>query len=272
VDLIRARVALRERPLIDVVDLSVRFCVANAGPYAKLSFAAIAPAFAVSWTAAKLGGWALGWLVALALAGVVEAPFVVLASRLVFSGEARLRDAARVAAQAVPRLLVARLAQGIAFLVSLLLAGLPWLWLGPLFLFVPEVVLLERSSLGASWGRVPRLAHAQLGVATATVLLFAALTAGGVFLADAAGREVLEGLLQIRPPPPLTRDGGSILALLGFWAVLPIRATTRFFVYLDVRTRTEGWDIQTRFAALAARDAADTSASVPAPAPVKAAS
>ena len=34
-----------------------------------------------------------------------------------------------------------------------------------------------------------------------------------------------------------------------------MRATTRFFVYLDVRTRAEGWDIQTRFAALARRDA-----------------
>ena len=31
------------------------------------------------------------------------------------------------------------------------------------------------------------------------------------------------------------------------------RATARFFLYLNVRTRAEGWDIQTRFAALAAR-------------------
>ena len=34
-DLMRARVALRERPLLDVLDLAVRFCAAHAGAYAK---------------------------------------------------------------------------------------------------------------------------------------------------------------------------------------------------------------------------------------------
>ena len=70
-----------------------------------------------------------------------------------------------------------------------------------------------------------------------------------------AGRELLGSLFEVRPPPSIFREGVSTLALLGFWMVLPLRATTRFFVYLDIRTRTEGWDIQTRFAALAAREA-----------------
>ena len=34
-------------------------------------------------------------------------------------------------------------------------------------------------------------------------------------------------------------------------------ATARFFLYLNVRTRTEGWDIQTRFAQLAMREGAE---------------
>ncbi|CAN5747553.1 hypothetical protein BH11MYX4_BH11MYX4_30880 [soil metagenome] len=36
--------------------------------------------------------------------------------------------------------------------------------------------------------------------------------------------------------------------------MIPYVATARFFIYLNVRTRVEGWDVQTRFAALAARN------------------
>ena len=81
------------------------------------------------------------------------------------------------------------------------------------------------------------------------------LVVATALLADVAGREVLDSVLEVKPPPSMFEEGGSVLALLGFWSVLPIRATARFFVYLDVRTRSEGWDIQTRFAALAARGA-----------------
>ena len=76
-------------------------------------------------------------------------------------------------------------------------------------------------------------------------------------LADVAGREILKSVLEMKPPPSMFREGGSWLALLGWWATLPLLQTARFFVYLDVRTRTEGWDIQTRFAAIAARAEAE---------------
>jgi hypothetical protein len=75
-------------------------------------------------------------------------------------------------------------------------------------------------------------------------------------LADVAGREMLQGLLEVRPPPSMFHEGISWLALVGWWGSVPWLATARFFVYLDTRTRTEGWDIQTRFAAIAARASA----------------
>ena len=34
---------------------------------------------------------------------------------------------------------------------------------------------------------------------------------------------------------------------------VPFAATCRFLLYINARTRTEGWDVQTRFAAIAAR-------------------
>ena len=79
-DLVHARVALRERPLLDVVDLSIRFCVANAGAYARLSVAVLVPGLLASFATARLGGWAAGWMAAVALSALVDAPFVALAS------------------------------------------------------------------------------------------------------------------------------------------------------------------------------------------------
>jgi hypothetical protein len=255
VDLIHARVALRARPLIDVLDLAVRFCAANAGAYARLSGVVLVPAIAASWGVARAGGWVLGWAAVIAIAAFADAPFVALASRLVFADEARARDVMRAAAVAVPRLAVVRFAQGLSFALSLVLLGLPWLWAGSALLFLPEVVVLERSGVGAAWGRAQRVARAHLGITMAAMILLSVLAVAAALLADVAGREVLETVLQVNPPPSVFAQGGSLLALLGFWSTLPLRATCRFFVYLDVRTRTEGWDIQTRFAAIAARAA-----------------
>ena len=259
-DLVHARVALRERPLLDVVDLSIRFCVANAGAYARLSAAVLVPGLLASFAIARLGGWALGWMAAVVLSALVDAPFVALASRLVFSERTRVREVLRATAAATPRLLVARLGQLFAFAVCLLAMGLPWLWLGSLLLFVPEVIVLEQSRPRSAWARASRIANAQLGIVMAANIVLSTLFVAGPIVADIAGRELLGTVLEIRPPRGVFAEGGSALALLGFWCLVPLRATARFFFYLDVRTRTEGWDIQTRFAALAAREASEAEA------------
>ena len=90
-----------------------------------------------------------------------------------------------------------------------------------------------------------------------TMLLLGLAPAATAMLADVAGREVLQSIFEVKPPPSMFRVGGSWLALLGWWATLPLLASARFFVYLDIRTRTEGWDIQTRFAEIAARASAN---------------
>jgi len=84
-DLMRARVALRERPLLDTFDLAIRFCAAHAWAYTKLSLVVLVPAFAVSWGAARLGGWWLGWSVTVVVTAFAGSPFTALASRLVFA-------------------------------------------------------------------------------------------------------------------------------------------------------------------------------------------
>jgi hypothetical protein len=251
-DLMRARVALRERPLLDVLDLAVRFCAARAADYARVSCAVVVPAFALSWAAARAGGWWLGWSAVVVMTSFASAPFVALASRLVFADEVTVREALAIALRTVPRLAGVRLLQLLAFGASLLLLGLPWLWAGTSMMFVLEVIVLEQAGVVASLGRAQRIANAHFGTALVAMVLLSLAPAGAAVLADVAGRELLQ-MLEVRSPPSMFTAGGSTLALLGWWLSLPLVATARFFVYLDIRTRTEGWDIQTRFAAIATR-------------------
>jgi hypothetical protein len=39
------------------------------------------------------------------------------------------------------------------------------------------------------------------------------------------------------------------LALLGLFWVVPYLATAKFLLYIDLRTRKEGWDLQLKLAA-----------------------
>jgi hypothetical protein len=251
-DLMRAHVALRERPLLDVLDLTVRFCAAHAGAYARLSAAVLVPALAASWAVARLGGWTLGWAATVVIGAFADAPFVALASRLVFEDTVRARDALAIAVRALPRLILVRGTQLFAIICSGLLLGLPWLWAGTLMLFTLEVVVLEQARVPPALARASRIARARFGSALAMMLLLLVAPIGAALVADVAGREVLQGILELKPPTSVFEAGGSVLALVGWWSAVPLLATARFFVYLDIRTRTEGWDIQTRFAAIAA--------------------
>jgi hypothetical protein len=259
-DLMRSRVTLRERTLLDVFDLAVRFCVVHAGVYARMSAAVLLPAFAVSWGAAQLGGYWVAWPVSVGVAVFATAPFVALASRLVFADSVSVREALRVALREVPKLLAVRVLQLLTLSASMLMAGLPWIWLGSILLFVVEVVVLEQGSVGATFGRAQRIASAHMGAAVVAMLLLLIAPAAAAILADVAGREILQTVLEIKAPPSMLRVGGNWIALAGFWAILPLCTTARFFVYLDIRTRTEGWDIQTRFAGIAAREGDATDA------------
>jgi hypothetical protein len=256
-DLMRARVALRERPLLDIFDLAIRFCAAHAWDYAKLSLVVLVPAFAVSWGAARLGGWWVGWGVTLVITAFAGSPFVALASRMVFADAVGTREALGIALRALPGLIGIRILQTMALAASLLLLGLPWFWVGTILLFVVEVLVLEQGGVGAALGRAQRVANAHFPDAVLTMLLLLLAPAGAAMLADVAGREILQGVLEFKPPTSMFHAGGSWLALAGWWATLPLLQTARFFVYLDIRTRTEGWDIQTRFAAIAARSEAE---------------
>lgn len=252
-DVIRARVALRHRPLSDVLDLALRFCIVHWRPYAKVSLVTVVPGILASWLAAWSSGWVLGWLVAITWSLFAQGPFTVLASRLVFEDRVRARDALRAALADTPRTLALRVLTLGAMALGALLFVIPAVWFAVIFCFSTEVLLLERSTVGQTLARSQRVAQSDIGEALFMVVLGFVFSAGGVLLAEIGGRTVIEDVLQFRAPPALWSEGGSVLALIGLHAMVPYLATARFFTYLNIRTRTEGWDIQTRFAALAAR-------------------
>jgi hypothetical protein len=257
-DLSRTRVVLRERAVVDVLDLAVRFVVEHGALYAKTTLLATAPFFAASLVIGFYGGWLFGWLFSLFVAPLAGAPFTALASRLVFEDAVRPGDALRAAARQIPTLLVLRVIVFVGACVGLSLLILPGIWLLAAVLFAGEVVSLERASAIKALTRSARIVGRESGEGLIALVLLSLLHLVAVFAADIGGRSIVTLILSSRAPDPIWETGGSVLGMLGFWLFVPYAATARFLVYLDVRTRSEGWDIQTRFVALASRPEAMT--------------
>ncbi len=256
-NVLSARVAFRDRGLLDVFDLALRFLAVHWRAYAAVAAVALLPPLVVAALAADALGWLWGWTIAIALAWGAQVPFTVLASRLVFQTEVRAGDVLCAAARDFPRLFGARLLVAMLVGVAGLMLVVPALWALTVLLFVDEVSLLERASGGTALARSQRITYGGRGDAFFAVCLLSLVLAIAVLLADFAGRAIIGELLQFRPPAPFYREGGSVLCLVGLFAVVPYAATARFFTYLNIRTRAEGWDIQTRFAAIAARGGED---------------
>jgi hypothetical protein len=255
VNIVRARVALRHRPFSDVLDLALRFIVVHWKVYAKVALVTILPGIAGTWLIVGPGdaGWAWGWVVGVAWTLFAQIPFTILASRLVFEDRVRAREVVWSALRDSPRILLLRILTLTAKALAFTMLFIPAAWVAIIFCFSTEVLLLERSSVGGTLGRSQRVAQSDFGESLMMVVVGLVATVGAVFLADIAGRAVIEELLQFRGPASILVAGGSVLGLVGLFGIVPYVATARFFTYLNIRTRAEGWDIQTRFAALAAR-------------------
>ena len=256
-NVLEARVVLRDRTLLDVVDLALRFVVHHWRKYVVLAAIVLPPVLLLTLGIGLGSGWGWGWTAAMGLAPFVAAPFTALASRLLFEPSARLRDVLGSTASALPRLLAVRIIQVLALTAFGLFFLVPAIWVLAFGFYMNEVMVLERATVGAGLARLQRLLSGQSGDAIMALLFLAALHVVAVFLGDAVGRSILSDLLEIPAPASIFQAKGSAIALASFWTFVPFGATCRFLLYINARTRTEGWDVQTRFAAIAARAEAD---------------
>jgi hypothetical protein len=257
-DLSRTRLVLRERAVIDVLDLALRFLVEHGRVFARTGALVLPPLFIASVAIGRAWGALAAWGFSLFTATFAAAPFTVLASRLVFEDDVRALAATMEGVRRGPRLLLLRIVTFVGGALGLMLFTFPGLWFLSLMLFVVEVAVLERAEAMAAISRSASIVRRESGEALVALGLLWLLQLVACIAADGGGRAIIAVLLESTSPEPMWTAGWSVLSLLGFWLFVPYAATARFFVYLDVRTRSEGWDIQTRFVALASRALPDT--------------
>jgi len=260
VNLLSARVVLRQRSLADSLDLALPFCLANKRPLGVLSLVTLGPiaALLAFLRIGKHWSWPQVWVACAAASLLVEGAFTVALGELLFKPPAQTRVRAFVgrALKRLPILVVSIVLRQIVLAACAALLIAPLFIVAPPSIFVPEALLLEGASLGKAVARSRALARNRMGVCTGIWLASIALPAVGAIAMDVLGNTLVGFVLQLgRPTGELFSDGGSGFAVLGALLAVPLVAAVRFLGYVDLRTRKEGWDIQLRFVALAEQSA-----------------
>lgn len=167
-----------------------------------------------------------------AWSGLGWAAMLVLLAQQLLSGGADLRDALRRVHGDAWRLTLVGTATGTAATIGLFLLIVPGVILNVLFFAVPQTLLFETQTMGASIKRSVWLSGQDVKRLTwATVLTLAisvALWAGS------------RAALRLAMP-----DGWVLDSAAGAVSLLiePVFAAAWLLLYFDVRMRTEGWDL-----------------------------
>jgi hypothetical protein len=257
VNLGEARIAFRPRTLAETFDLALRWVPGVGGRlYLVVGLWFLLPAAIGCYLLQALAdfSWTSVWLLAIALGMLLQGLYTVAASRLMFERDVTARSVASQFVRKLPSylgaLIVTRVITGLGVLTFF---GIPWAW--AYGAFVHEAVLLEGHDAMAAVRRAGAFTSRQYGN---TILMgFGQLLALFAFVAsaDQVGSALLDFVLQVgRPFGALFDDGGSLGALLGFFAAIPFLTAVRFLMYIDGRTRRDGWDIQLAFLSVVMAD------------------
>jgi len=238
------RIALRPRTLLAVGDLALQFTRRNARWLAIPVACAAAPMVVVAWFTVGAGTeTALMWL-ALALVGRVSSGLVTVAcAELALHPTLRLGPTIAAYLGQLPRWLWVQTVEWLSRVPTLGLAAIA-------FAFAPEVALLERGGVGQVLARGNRLAAAHPALRWAMPVLAIGVPLWWYVAAALGWRAVLDVLELGGGPTAGLFDTVTFAGVLGSivgemaWAVL------RFLLYLDCRTRGDGWDLQVQCQAL----------------------
>lgn len=250
----RCLVALRPRGPLEVGDLVLVFFRVRARVWARVVLWWLAPLWSIGVVLGVFvdGHWSVG-VGAVALGPVLRAPIALLAGRLLFAPAVPLGEVLLDAASRLGALLVGWTAALFAFLVGTMLCGFG----GPLtvlpFVFAPEAALLERVAGRRSVERSMRLALGQSasGLTAGAIGVLFPLFAGAA--AESAGSGFVHGVLQVPPLFGSLWSGQSTpYFLAGVLLGHLFTSVWRLLLYVDARTRDEGWDLQVGLGAVAA--------------------
>ena len=246
-NLTEARIVLRPRGLLESIDLTFRFIwTLGRRLYTHLWLVLMLPACALLCIAALVAEWPpwLVWFLAWALGGLLQGAFSLGASRLLFAENVTRKETLEAFRSKLPSYIGARL--------------LSWLYVVPFLLsrtvFVPEVVYLEGAGSREALARSARAVAWQSGTAMEARFVLAISAVAFVCVFEMLGQAFVGTLLQLGQPVGalFSDDWISGYALFGYFASIPFTATARFLLYINLRTVTDGWDVQVRFLALAA--------------------
>lgn len=245
--MIADRLVLRPRTVFASADLALAFVRANAAqlwPAMLLAAALPAAIFALAGSMPADDGmvW-LGWFAVLRLSSL---PLTLACADLALHPATSLAKNLRICAQRLGAYVLATVGDAV---LRLMTAGLT----AVLFQFAAEVVLLERGNFGAASARTRALitAHPVLWVAAPLLAVF--LPAWGALGGEVALHALLRlagfssaGWSAFSPHLTWAAIAGATVGEIG-WVVL------RFLLYIDCRTRGDGWDLQVQCQAMAER-------------------
>lgn len=254
------QVEIRARSPGETVALAARMVQHRPGPFLGAWLFYAAGTFAVGYVLVGVLGLHWGWMAGLVplLAPVFALPMVTTVGHLIFSPKVSFGTVALTTLRRGPAFLVLFFVNRVMTLAGLAFFVVPGLYLWRSSWFLAPIVALEGSSMGASFRRGRRFAtgfnaHVASHALNASLLLayltvsFASL---GHFLAVKVFGQTFTVLAEL---PNNAEVYYPYLCLAGFALAAPYVTLVWFFVYLDVRIRKEGWDLEIAFRTRAAK-------------------
>jgi hypothetical protein len=237
------RVVLRERGPLETLDLCVALVREGSGVLARVWL----PIASLAWVTAEAVGWLAGarwagWLLLVLLSPLMQAPFTWVGAGLMFE------PAAGAPAPSLRAWLLARWREVAALLVlwwvglftMLVSFGLmaPVVWAG--LMFSGETLLLEGVEPRHALRRGVSLFAEAFGQALAGSVLVWAAVLWLWLVAEAVGLQLGGGVVFSEGSSWVDATPWSLLAAL---LAQPLLALHRLLMYVDARSRVEGWDL-----------------------------
>ena len=248
-----ARIVIRPRGRLEIMDLAFRYVLGDARrKFAYLALLSLSPVFAAIVAARVFldASWWWLWAIALVLGTLVSGVFTVASGNMLFERTLNVREVLREYGRRFPQFLVALIESRVLIALGSLLI-VPGLIAWKRHAHLSEAVLLERVPLRRAFARSAVLSREGGGsVAGLLVAIFSMSTLIALGTETIVLAIVEEVLVLPVESQRLFIDGGSYPAIAGFLLSLPWAAASRFLAYIDGRTRQDGWDVQIRLMAL----------------------